>query len=240
MNEIILTGSLFASIPIALFAGLVTFFSPCILPVVPGYLGYVSGSAAPRAKLLLGALLFVLGFTAVFVSLTLVSGFAGSIMNYRVVIDRVFGGLVVVLGLVMMGMTNFLQNTIKPSWRPKVGLAGAPLLGIAFALGWTPCIGPALGTVMMLSTQQGSTVNAIILGVCFSLGLGVPFMLVAAGFGWMTRSVGFVKRHIRGFNILGGLMLIIVGVLMLTGNWDWMTAKALEVINGWLQFTPTV
>ncbi len=240
MNEIILTGSLFASIPIALFAGLVTFFSPCILPIVPGYLGYVSGSAAPRAKLLLGALLFVLGFTAVFVSLTLVSGFAGSIMNYRVVIDRVFGGLVVVLGLVMMGMTNFLQNTIKPSWRPKVGLAGAPLLGIAFALGWTPCIGPALGTVMMLSTQQGSTVNAIILGVCFSLGLGVPFMLVAAGFGWMTRSVGFVKRHIRGFNILGGLMLIIVGVLMLTGNWDWMTAKALEVINGWLQFTPTV
>jgi cytochrome c-type biogenesis protein len=240
MNEIILTGSLFASIPIALFAGLVTFFSPCILPIVPGYLGYVSGSAAPRAKLLLGALLFVLGFTAVFVSLTLVSGFAGSIMNYRVVIDRVFGGVVVVLGLVMMGMTNFLQNTIKPSWRPKVGLAGAPLLGIAFALGWTPCIGPALGTVMMLSTQQGSTVNAIILGVCFSLGLGVPFMLVAAGFGWMTRSVGFVKRHIRGFNILGGLMLIIVGVLMLTGNWDWMTAKALEVINGWLQFTPTV
>ncbi len=240
MNEIILTGSLFASIPIALFAGLVTFFSPCILPVVPGYLGYVSGSAAPRAKLLLGALLFVLGFTAVFVSLTMVSGFAGSIMNYRVVIDRVFGGVVVVLGLVMMGMTNFLQNTIKPSWRPKVGLAGAPLLGIAFALGWTPCIGPALGTVMMLSTQQGSTVNAIILGVCFSLGLGVPFMLVAAGFGWMTRSVGFVKRHIRGFNILGGLMLIIVGVLMLTGNWDWMTAKALEVINGWLQFTPTV
>ncbi len=240
MNEIILTGSLFASIPIALFAGLVTFFSPCILPIVPGYLGYVSGSAAPRAKLLLGALLFVLGFTAVFVSLTMVSGFAGSIMNYRVVIDRVFGGLVVVLGLVMMGMTNFLQNTIKPSWRPKVGLAGAPLLGIAFALGWTPCIGPALGTVMMLSTQQGSTVNAIILGVCFSLGLGVPFMLVAAGFGWMTRSVGFVKRHIRGFNILGGLMLIIVGVLMLTGNWDWMTAKALEVINGWLQFTPTV
>ena len=161
-------------------------------------------------------------------------------MNYRVVIDRVFGGVVVVLGLVMMGMTNFLQNTIKPSWRPKVGLAGAPLLGIAFALGWTPCLGPALGTVMMLSTQQGSTVNAIILGVCFSLGLGVPFMLVAAGFGWMTRSVGFVKRHIRGFNILGGLMLIIVGVLMLTGNWDWMTAKALEVINGWLQFTPTV
>ena len=240
MNEVILNGSLFAAIPIAFFAGLVTFFSPCILPIVPGYLGYVSGSAAPRAKLLLGSLLFVLGFTVIFVSLTLVSGFAGSIMNYRVIIDRVFGGVVVVLGFVMMGMTNFLQKTIKPSWRPKVGIAGAPLLGIAFAFGWTPCIGPALGTVMLLSTQQGSALNAIILGVCFSLGLGVPFMLVAAGFGWMTRSVGFVKRHIRGFNIVGGIMLITVGLLMLTGNWDWMTAKALEVINGWLQFTPTV
>jgi len=240
MNEVILNGSLFAAIPIAFFAGLVTFFSPCILPIVPGYLGYVSGSAAPRAKLLLGSLLFVLGFTAVFVSLTLVSGFAGSIMSYRVVIDRVFGGVVVVLGFVMMGMTNFLQNTIKPNWRPRVGVAGAPLLGIAFAFGWTPCIGPALGTVMLLSTQQGSALNAVILGVCFSLGLGVPFMSVAAGFGWMTRSVGFVKRHIRGFNIIGGAMLIIVGLLMLTGNWDWMTAKALEVINGWLQFTPTV
>ncbi|CAB4944529.1 unannotated protein [freshwater metagenome] len=239
MNEIILSGSLFAAMPVALFAGLVTFFSPCILPIVPGYLGYVSGSAAPRAKMLLGAFLFVLGFTAVFVSLTLVSGFAGSIMAYRDVLNRVFGAVVIVLGFVMMGMTNFLQNTIKPSWRPKVGVAGAPVLGIAFAFGWTPCIGPALGTVMLLSTQQGSALNAIILGICFSLGLGVPFMLVAAGFGWMTRSVGFVKRHIRAFNVAGGVLLIGVGLLMVTGNWDWIIAKGLEVVNEWFQFTPT-
>lgn len=240
MNEVILNGSLFAAMPIALLAGIVTFFSPCILPIVPGYLGYVSGTAAPRSKVALGALLFILGFTLVFVLLTMVSGFAGSIMSYRSVINQIFGVIVVILGFVMMGMGNFLQKTIKPNWRPKVGLAGAPLLGIAFALGWTPCIGPTLGTVMLLASQEGTAANAVLLGICFSLGLGIPFMLVAAGFGWMTRSVGFVKRHIRKFNIIGGVMLIVVGLIMATGNWEWMTAKFLEVFNEWVQFTPTI
>ena len=240
MNEVILNGSLFAAMPIALLAGIVTFFSPCILPIVPGYLGYVSGTAAPRSKVALGALLFILGFTLVFVLLTMVSGFAGSIMSYRSVINQIFGVIVVILGFVMMGMGNFLQKTIKPNWRPKVGLAGAPLLGIAFALGWTPCIGPTLGTVMLLASQEGTAANAVLLGICFSLGLGLPFMLVAAGFGWMTRSVVFVKRHIRKFNIIGGVMLIVVGLIMSTGNWEWMTAKFLEVFNEWVQFTPTI
>jgi cytochrome c-type biogenesis protein len=240
MNEVILSGSLFAAMPIALLAGLVTFFSPCILPVIPGYLGYVSGTAAPRSRVTLGALLFVLGFTLVFVLLTLVSGFAGSIISYRSVINQVFGIIMVLLGFVMMGMGSFMQKTIKPNWRPKVGLAGAPFLGIAFALGWTPCIGPTLGTVMMLSTQEGATGNAVLLGICFSLGLGIPFMLAAAGFGWMTRSVGFVKRHIRTFNIIGGSLLIIVGLIMATNNWDWMSAKFLEVVNEWIPYEPTI
>jgi cytochrome c-type biogenesis protein len=240
MNEVILSGSLFAAMPICLLAGLVTFFSPCILPIVPGYLGYVSGTTAPRSKVFLGALLFIFGFTLVFVLLTMVSGFAGSIMSYRALINQIFGGIVVLLGFVMMGMGTFFQKTLKPSWRPRVGLAGAPFLGIAFALGWTPCIGPTLGTVMMLSTQQGATANAVILGICFSLGLGIPFLLVAAGFDWMSRSVGFVKRHMRKFNIIGGILLIAVGLIMVTGNWDWMSAKVLEVINGWIPFNPTI
>ncbi len=240
MQEIIMTGSLFAAIPIALLAGLITFFSPCILPLVPGYLGYVSGTAGERPRVILGASLFVLGFTLVFVSLTMVSGFAGSILPFRDVIERVFGAIVILFGFVMMGMTKFMQRTIKPSLRPKVGLAGAPLLGIAFALGWTPCIGPALGTVMMLSTQEGTAANAIILGVFFSIGLGIPSILVAAGFRWMSRSVAFVKKHIRAFNIFGGVTLILVGLLMLTGNWQWMTSKFLEVINEWLPFTPAI
>lgn len=240
MNEVILNGSLFAAMPIALLAGLVTFFSPCILPVVPGYLGYVSGTAAPRSKVVLGALLFVLGFTLIFVLLTLVSGFAGSIQEYRTVITQVFGVIVVLLGFVMMGMGGFLQKTIKPSWRPKVGLAGAPFLGIAFALGWTPCIGPTLGTVMMLASQEGTPSNAILLGICFSLGLGIPFLLAAAGFGWMTRSVGFVKKHIRAFNIFGGVMLIAVGLLMVFNKWTWLTGNFLEVVNEWVQFTPAI
>ena len=240
MQEIILNGSLFAAFGVALLAGIVTFFSPCILPVVPGYLGYVAGSAAPRSRIVSGAALFVAGFTLVFVLLTLVSGFLGSIFHIKAVIQQIFGAIVILLGFVMMGMTSFLQRTIKLQWRPRFGLAGAPLLGMAFAFGWTPCIGPTLGTVMMLSTQQGRALNAVVLGIAFSIGLGLPFIAVAAGFGWMSRSVGFVKRHMRAFNIFGGVMLIVVGAIMLSGNWDWITAKLLEVINGWIPFTPTI
>lgn len=240
MNEIVMGGSLFAAIPIALLAGMLTFFSPCILPVVPGYLGYVSGTAAPRSRVLLGAVLFTLGFTLVFVLLNLVAGFAGAFFESKVVVLRILGVLVIIFGFVMMGMTSFLQNTIKPNWRPKFGLAGAPLLGIAFALGWTPCVGPTLAAVLTLSFDQSSAANAIVLGIAFSLGLGLPFILVAAGFGWMANSVGFVKRHMRKFNIIGGAMLIVVGVLMATDNWLWLTAKVLEVVNEWIPFTPAV
>jgi len=235
-----MNGSFFAALGVALLAGLVTFFSPCILPVVPGYLGYVAGSAAPRSRAVTGALLFVAGFTLVFVLLTTVSGFLGSIFSMKVLIEQIFGVIVILLGFVMMGMTSFLQRTIKPDWRPRLGLGGAPLLGMAFAFGWTPCIGPTLGTVMMLSTQQATALNAVTLGIAFSIGLGLPFVTVAAGFGWMTRSVGFVKRHMRAFNIVGGLMLIVVGLIMATGNWDWITAKFMEVIGGWITYTPTI
>ena len=240
MQQVIMNGSFFAALGVALLAGLVTFFSPCILPVVPGYLGYVAGSAAPRSRAVTGALLFVAGFTLVFVLLTTVSGFLGSIFSMKVLIEQIFGVIVILLGFVMMGMTSFLQRTIKPDWRPRLGLGGAPFLGMAFAFGWTPCIGPTLGTVMMLSTQQATALNAVTLGIAFSIGLGLPFVTVAAGFGWMTRSVGFVKRHMRAFNIVGGLMLIVVGLIMATGNWDWITAKFMEVIGGWITYTPTI
>ena len=240
MNEFVMTGSLFAAVPIAILAGMVTFFSPCILPVVPGYLGYVSGTAAPRSRVLIGALLFTLGFTVVFILLNLVAGFAGAFFEVKGPVLQILGVLIVIFGFVMMGMTKFLQTTIKPSWRPKFGLAGAPLLGIAFALGWTPCVGPTLAAVMTLSFDQSSLANAIVLGAAFSFGLGLPFILVAAGFGWMTNSVGFVKRHIRKFNIIGGAMLIVVGLLMATDNWIWMTAKLLEVVNEWIPFTPAL
>lgn len=240
MNDVIMSGSLISALPIALLAGLATFISPCILPLVPGYLGFVSGAAAPKSKVFLGATLFVLGFTTVFVLLSLVSGVIGAIFEFKDTLERIFGVIVILFGFVMMGMTTFLQNTIKPSWRPRFGLAGAPLLGVAFALGWTPCIGPALSTVLMLSYDQKTAGNAVVLGIAFSIGLGIPFLLVAAGFGWMSNSVAFVKRHMRKFNIAGGVLLIIVGALMATGNWGWMSAKVQEVVNEWIPFTPTI
>lgn len=241
MNEVIMSGSLLAAMPIALLAGLATFLSPCILPLVPGYLGYVSGAASSsRSRVFLGALLFILGFTVVFVLLSMVSGFLGAIFAYKVLIEQILGGIVIVFGFVMMGMTTFLQRTFKPEWRPRLGLAGAPLLGMAFALGWTPCIGPALSTVMMLSYDQNTAANAIVLGVCFSIGLGIPFLLVAAGFGWMSSSVNFVKRHMRKFNIAGGVLLILVGLVMLLGLWEPVSAKVQEVVNEWIPFVPTI
>ncbi len=219
-GQIILEGSLLIAIPLSLLAGVITFISPCVLPLVPGYLGYVSGSAAPKSKVLAGSALFVLGFTAVFVSLGVLAGTAGLLFLARNPwIQALLGALVVLLGLAMVGQFNFLQKTLKLQVSPRVGLAGAPLLGVVFALGWSPCIGPTLSAVLVLASDSGDPVRGGILATFYSLGIGIPFLLIAAGFSWATKSVGFVRRHIRGFNIFGGSVLILIGLLMVTGLW---------------------
>ncbi len=231
--EVVLNGSLFAAMPIALLAGLVTFLSPCVLPLVPGYLGYVSGAAQSKAKLVLGAILFVLGFTAVFVTLGVLAGSAGLLFFANTFwVQFVLGALVTIFGLAMIGQFSFLQRTIKIPFSPKVGLAGAPVLGVVFALGWTPCIGPTLAAVLTLASTTSDPLRGGILATVYSLGIGIPFVLIALGMRWAVSSVAFVKRHIRAFNLFGGGMLILIGVLLMTGLWGQFLTWMQEVNSG--------
>jgi cytochrome c-type biogenesis protein len=232
-GEIVLSGSMLLALPIALLAGMLTFLSPCVLPLVPGYLGYVAGSAAPRSKVIAGSLLFVLGFTTVFVSLGVLAGTAGLLfVSQNPWVQVVLGLLVVVFGFAMIGQFKFLQSTIKLPISPKLGLAGAPLLGVVFALGWTPCIGPTLSAVLVLASESGDPARGAILATVYSLGIGIPFVLIAAGFNWATKSVAFVKQHIRTFNLVGGGMLIVIGVLLMTGLWNRFVAWIQVVTSG--------
>ena len=174
-----------------------------------------------RVKIILGSVLFVLGFTAVFVSFGALFGGLGALIyiNNLTWVQQLLGVLIILMGLVLIGQFSFLQKTFKTGIKPKVGLVGAPLLGVAFGLGWTPCIGPTLAAVLTLASDAGSPGRGALLALLYSLGIGLPFIAIAAGFSWATRSVGFVKKHIRTFNIAGGVMLIVLGVALATGVW---------------------
>ena len=236
MTDLILSGSMWLAMPLALVAGLVSFLSPCVLPLVPGYLGYVSGVAASRSRVVLGSVLFVLGFTAVFATLGTMVGGVGSILYADVasIAQRILGVVIIVLGVVMAGGFGFGQRQFKLNISPRAGLIGAPLLGIAFGLGWTPCIGPTLSAVLTLSLDEGTALRGAVLSVLYSLGIGLPFIALAAGFGWATKSVAWVKKHIRAFNLAGGAMLVILGVLMVTGLWNEVVTFSQVVFSGFI------
>ena len=241
-GEIVISGGLWLAVPIALAAGLLSFLSPCVLPLVPGYLGYVSGISGgaerSRRRMALGALLFVAGFSLVFLAVFVLAGAAGRfLLQYGDLVMRVGGALIIVLGLVFIGQVTVLQRQVKPSWRPRTGLIGAPLLGILFALGWTPCVGPTLTAVGFLAGYGGDPGRAVLIGLAYCAGLGIPFLLVALGAGWVGASLGWVRRHIRAVNIAGGALLVLIGVLMVTGLWGVLLSGMGAVIDG---FTPAL
>ncbi|GAA3609029.1 cytochrome c biogenesis protein CcdA [Marihabitans asiaticum] len=217
---------------LAALAGLVSFASPCVLPLVPGYLGYVTGLSetslerrSPR-RMMLGALLFVAGFTVVFVLATMFVASAGrALVEHRELLSRVGGALVIAMALVFLGAGGRrTQRTVRLPVRPATGLAGAPVLGAVFGLGWAPCVGPTLAAVLALSlTGDAGTTRAVVLAIAYCIGLGLPFVLIAGAYERWGAVSGWLRRHQRGIQLAGGVLLLLIGVLLVTGWWAEIT-----------------
>jgi cytochrome c-type biogenesis protein len=250
-------GTLLLAIPVAALAGLVSFLSPCVLPLVPAYLSYVTGLSAAdlaaerpqvsdgpgaavatealraagrrpdgahrRSRVLLGSILFVAGFSSVFILFGAFFGYAGAHLDqHAVLVDRIAGGVAILMGAAFMGWIPGFQREYRFHKLPAVGLLGAPLLGIAFGVGWTPCTGPTLGVVLGLASDPNNATAArgAVLTTAYCAGLGIPFVLAGIGFRRALGAFEVVKRHyalvVRG----GGLLLIVVGILLVTGEWN--------------------
>ena len=263
------SGSLLLAVPVAVAAGAVSFASPCVLPLVPGYLSYVTGMSAvdaqdrqrdaqaqedgadgrdpatgrrgrfgSRHRTLLGAVLFVLGFSAVFVSAGAAFGFVGdNLLNHQRGLDIAFGLVMIVMGIFFAGLvpdrwSAWMQRDLRVHYRPTMGLLGAPLLGVVFGLGWTPCLGPTLTAVQELAIDQGTATRGAVLAAFYCLGLGLPFLLTALAFGRAMRAFGWIKRHYTAVTRFGGAMLALVGVALVSGVWQQLITHMQSWVHG--------
>ena len=234
-----LSGSMVLALPVALLAGLVSFFSPCVVPLLPGYLSYATGLSgvdlenARRGRMVLGSLLFVLGFSFVFVVLGTLSGALGEwLFRYTRQISVALGFFTILVGVAFIGLVPWLQRDVRVHRVPAVGLAAAPLLGVLFGLGWTPCIGPTLSAVQALALHEGTATRGAMLSVAYSLGLGIPFLVAGLAFRRTLGAVKWVRRHQVWVTRIGGMMLIVVGLLLVTGLWDQWVADLRSVVTG--------
>ncbi len=231
VGALVSSGSLWLALPIAFTAGVVAFLSPCVLPLAPGYLSFVTGltgaelaGSRRRGTVLAGSLLFVLGFSVVFVSYGVLFGGVGStLLRYTDVISRVLGIFVIALGLAFMGVIPGFQREFRIHRLPRWGVAGAPVLGVLFGLGWTPCIGPTLAAVQTLAFTEASALRGAVLSFAYCLGLGLPFVVLAVAFSRLAGAVSFLRRHSLVIMRVGGVLLVLVGVLLVTGLWNDLT-----------------
>jgi cytochrome c-type biogenesis protein len=240
LGSTVASGSLALALPIAVAAGLVSFLSPCVLPLVPGYLSYVTGMSADpkRGRMVAGIVLFVLGFAAVFVvGGALFGGLGAALFDNADIIKRVLGVLTIVLGLAFMGVIPGMQRDFRIHRLPAAGLAGAPLLGLVFGLGWTPCIGPTLGVVLTLGVTEGSAGRGALLAFAYALGLGLPFVAAGLAYRKALETIKAVRRHSQLITRAGGVMLVAVGLLLVTGLWEELIVTMQVWIGG---FEPVI
>ena len=233
----IFSGFLLAALPIAIFAGLISFISPCVLPLVPGYLSFAAGYSNAKGRVFLGSALFVLGFSVLFISYgALFGGIGAYISTNDEVITRVLGVTTIFLGLLFMG-----RFPMAPTFSPKIstngGLIGAPILGFLFGIGWTPCIGPALATVQTLAFQASSAVRGAILSFGYCIGLGAPFIASGLYLDKSERLRKFLTKRGDLISKIGGIFLILIGIAQLLGLWSDLMASLRSIIT---DFTPVI
>ena len=230
-------GFLLFAIPISILAGIVSFLSPCVLPLVPGYLSFAAGYSQARGRIFLGSLLFVLGFSALFISYGLLFGSIGAEISAREeIVTRVLGVFTIILGLIFAGAFPMMP-TMRPRISTTGGLVGAPVLGFLFGIGWTPCIGPALATVQTLAFTESSAFRGAVLSLGYCIGLGLPFIATGLFFDKSEPLRKFLTRNGRAISILGGALLIVIGLMQVTGIWNSLMIDLRSSIS---DFTPVI